>query len=90
MIKLIIEPVIKNIAGIETHISDIQLYNNAEDVINYCLNNDKMPIEIEFSSISSDYEKREYEKLLHWIHGFCKNLKIEIPKIKVNKKYINI
>ena len=44
MINLIIEPVVKNIAGIETHISDIKSYNTAEDVIYYCLNNDKMPV----------------------------------------------
>lgn len=88
MIKLIIEPVIKNIAGVETHISDIKSYNNAEDVMYYCINNDKMPIEIEFNSIESDYEKHEYEKLLHWIYMFCKNLKIKMPKIKVDKKYI--
>ncbi len=88
MINLVIEPVVKNIAGIETHISDIKSYNNAEDVIYYCLNNNKMPIEIEFSSIDNDYEKREYEKLLHWLYEFCMNLKIKIPRIKVNKKYI--
>ena len=88
MINLVIEPVIKNIAGIETHISDIKSYNNVEDVIYYCLNNDKMPIEIEFNSIDSDYEKHEYEKLLHWLQGFCMNLKIKMPKIKVNKIYI--
>ena len=90
MINLVIEPVVKNIAGIETHISDIKSYNNAEDVMCYCLNNSKMPIEIEFTSIDSDYEKQEYEKLLHWVQGFCTNLKIKIPKIKVNKKYIRL
>ena len=49
-----------------------------------------MPIDIEFSSIDTDYEKREYEKLVHWVHGFCMNLKIKMPKIKVDKKYIQI
>ena len=88
MISLVIEPVIKDIAGIETHISDIKSYNNAEDVICYCLNNDKMPIEIIFSSIDSDYEKHEYESLLHWIYGFCMNLKIKIPTIKINKNIL--
>lgn len=89
MISLVIEPVIKNIAGIETHISDIKSYNNVEDVICYCLSNDKMPIEIIFSSIDSDYEKQEYERLLHWIYGFCMNLKIKMPTITINKNILD-
>lgn len=79
MITIVEKPKLRNIGGIETYISDIKTFTAASDVITYCLENN-MPLEIKFG-IKNKQEKSEYEKTIHWVVGFCKNLKIEIPQI---------
>lgn len=76
MITIYYNSKVKNIAGIETNISDVLTIKTCDELMHFVLNND-MPSEI----ICKTNEM--YNKVLKVLTKFCKNLKINIPKIQL-------
>ena len=82
MIRIVEKGKTKSIAGIETIINNVISVKDFDDVMFYLVNHD-MPEEIVFDDEPA--KNPEYSKIVGVLKSFCKNLKIAVPKIKVEK-----
>lgn len=82
MIRIVEKGKKKSIAGIETIINNVISVKDFNDVMFYLVNHD-MPEEIVFDDELTN--NQEYSKIVGVLKSFCKNLKIAVPKIKIEK-----
>lgn len=83
MISILYNTKVKNIAGINTEISDSKSFKDSSDLLSYCFHND-MPNCIDLI-YNNDKEEKEYKQLKNTIIEFCNNLKIKKPLICIRK-----
>jgi adenine C2-methylase RlmN of 23S rRNA A2503 and tRNA A37 len=85
MISIIYNTKVKNIAGINTEISDSKSFTDSSELLSYCFHND-IPNCIDLI-YNNEKEEQEYKKLKNTIIEFCDNLKIRKPLICIRKSY---
>lgn len=84
MISITYNTKIKNIAGINTEISDSKSFTNSSELLSYCFHND-IPNCIDLI-YNNEKEEKEYNQLKNTIIEFCNNLKIRKPLICIKRQ----